>query len=232
MNLKVTNDKRGALEDDHGFGMLFWWSIGILLMTISLFVSARMGLFQETMYKKHGKHPDEALFYTHFLPLPAFIPLIRNIIFHSVVALRSAPISFQFLEIHIPSQVLYLIGNMITQYVCIKSVYVLTTECSSLTVTLVVTLRKFASLLFSIFYFQNPFTSAHWLGTLFVFVGTVIFVEIVPKIMEMFENNKCSINGGNENEDRFKLESKRKTDPHVNVHYQPLVTNEDDENED
>lgn len=77
---------------------------------------------------------------------------------------------------------LYLLGNVLTQYLCISSVYVLTTECSSLTVTLVVTLRKFVSLLFSIVYFQNPFTLFHWSGTLLVFVGTVIFTEIVPSI--------------------------------------------------
>jgi len=57
-----------------------------------------------------------------------------------------------------PSMLLYLIGNIITQYVCISAVFVLTTECASLTVTLVVTLRKFLSLLFSILYFNNPFT--------------------------------------------------------------------------
>lgn len=36
--------------------------------------------------------------------------------------------------------------------VCIRGVFILTTECASLTVTLVVTLRKFVSLIFSILY--------------------------------------------------------------------------------
>ena len=65
---------------------------------------------------------------------------------------------------------------------CIKSVFILTTEVSSLAVTLVVTLRKFVSLLFSIFYFQNPFTFNHWIGTALVFSGTVIFTEVIPKL--------------------------------------------------
>lgn len=67
---------------------------------------------------------------------------------------------------------------------CIGSVYVLTTECTSLTVTLVVTLRKFLSLIFSILYFKNPFTIYHWIGTSLVFVGTIIFTEILPKIQQ------------------------------------------------
>lgn len=38
--------------------------LGIACLTIALFISARMGIYQETLYKKHGKHPQEALFYT------------------------------------------------------------------------------------------------------------------------------------------------------------------------
>lgn len=41
---------------------------------------------------------------------------------------------------------IYLTVIILTQYLCINSVFVLATECSLLTVTLVVTLRKFASL--------------------------------------------------------------------------------------
>lgn len=70
---------------------------------------------------------------------------------------------------------------------CISNVYILTTECASLTVTLVITLRKFFSLLFSIIYFQNPFTLAHWIGTIMVFTGTLMFSEVHHK-MKATEN--------------------------------------------
>lgn len=89
-----------------------------------------------------------------------------------------------------PSQWAYIIGNVITQYMCISSVYVLTAECSSLTVTLVVTLRKFVSLLFSIVYFSNPFTIYHWFGTALVFVGTIIFTEVIPSIQKSFASKQ------------------------------------------
>ncbi|XP_014676959.1 PREDICTED: UDP-xylose and UDP-N-acetylglucosamine transporter-like [Priapulus caudatus] len=62
-------------------------------------------------------------------------------------------------------------------YAGVRAVYVLTTECASLSVTLVITLRKFLSLLISIFYFGNPFTVYHWLGTALVFSGTFLFVD-------------------------------------------------------
>jgi hypothetical protein len=36
---------------------------GIGMLTLALMLSAGMGLIQETLYKTHGKYPDEALYY-------------------------------------------------------------------------------------------------------------------------------------------------------------------------
>jgi solute carrier family 35 (UDP-xylose/UDP-N-acetylglucosamine transporter), member B4 len=169
--------------DESPATVFFWWTLGITLLTVALFISARMGLYQEVLYKRYGKYPDEALFYTHLLPLPFFFMLYNNIWEHSVIATGTEPYSIPVVGLTMPLQWVYLIANVLTQYLCISSVYVLTTECSSLTVTLVVTLRKFVSLLFSIVYFQNPFTVYHWVGTLLVFIGTIIFTEVVPRMM-------------------------------------------------
>ena len=69
------------------------------------------------------------------------------------------------------------------QYVCILSVFLLTAECTSLTVTLVLTLRKFLSLIFSVVYFSNPFTWALGLGAVLVFGGSTLFSD-APKILQ------------------------------------------------
>lgn len=42
----------------------FWWILGISLLTIALFVSARMGIYQEVLYSRYGKNAREALYYT------------------------------------------------------------------------------------------------------------------------------------------------------------------------
>jgi len=149
----------------------FWWVIGIIILTTALLLSARMGIFQETLYREHGKHPEEALYYTHLLSLPLFVVSGSNIYKHFNILMESEKYQIPFLGIAMPLLALYMIGNVITQYMCISSVYVLTTECTSLTVTLVVTLRKFLSLIFSIVYFNNPFTLGHWFGTLLVLQG-------------------------------------------------------------
>ncbi|MGH0145976.1 UNVERIFIED_CONTAM: hypothetical protein FKN15_049786 [Acipenser sinensis] len=62
---------------------------GIAMLTFALLMSARMGIFQETLYKKYGKHSKEALFYNHCLPLPGFLLLASDICNHSVLFSQS-----------------------------------------------------------------------------------------------------------------------------------------------
>lgn len=101
-----------------------------------------------------------------------------SLVQHANIASNSEITSIPILNIGIPLLWVFLLLNVVTQYMCISNVYILTTECASLTVTLVITLRKFFSLLFSIIYFQNPFTFAHWIGTIMVFTGTLMFAEV------------------------------------------------------
>lgn len=77
------------------------------------------------------------------------------------------------------------------RYVCIRGVFILTTECASLTVTLVVTLRKFLSLIISILYFHNPFTAWHWVGTAVVFLGTLLYTEVWSSIRVAMKGEKA-----------------------------------------
>ncbi|XP_028670254.1 UDP-xylose and UDP-N-acetylglucosamine transporter [Erpetoichthys calabaricus] len=161
-----------------GFWSFLHWLVGIAMLTFALLLSARMGIFQETLYKKYGKHSKEALFYNHCLPLPGFLLFSSNIYKHAALFSQSAPIEIPIIGTTVPVMWLYLLMNVLTQYVCIRGVFILTAECASLTVTLVVTLRKFISLIISIIYFRNPFTVWHWLGTLVVFIGTLMYTEV------------------------------------------------------
>ncbi|NXG20909.1 S35B4 protein, partial [Grallaria varia] len=173
---QVASDSSSNEED--GLQVFLWWLLGIAALTFALLMSARMGIFQETLYKRFGKHSKEALFYNHALPLPGFLLLAPNIYHHAVLFSRSEPFQVPLLGLTMPIMWFYLFMNVITQYVCIRGVFTLTTECPSLTVTLVVTLRKFLSLIFSILYFHNPFTGWHWLGTALVFLGTLMYTEV------------------------------------------------------
>ncbi|XP_054712120.1 nucleotide sugar transporter SLC35B4-like [Uloborus diversus] len=150
--------------------------IGIALMSFALILSAGLGIYQETLFKKYGKHPKEALFYSHALPLPGFLLLIGDI--YPQLHLFSKSGIIELFLFNIPLLWLYLIGNVITQYICVRSVFTIAAKYSSLTVTMIITFRKFVSLIFSIIYFQNPFTNLHWFATFLVFAGTLLFTDL------------------------------------------------------
>ena len=113
---------------------------GIALLTFALFTSARMGIMQEVLYGKYGKHPREALFFTvshfiislisfiivkrlfliqHALPLPGFILLFSDIANHVHIANSSQPLDWSFIPLlaAVPRIWIYLLGNVITQSV-------------------------------------------------------------------------------------------------------------------
>ncbi|XP_029471103.1 UDP-xylose and UDP-N-acetylglucosamine transporter [Rhinatrema bivittatum] len=177
MSAKQVTSQANSSEED-GFSAFLWWLLGIASLTFALIMSAKMGIFQETVYKQFGKHPREALFYNHFLPLPGFLLFAPDIYNHALLFSQSESFHEPVLGLKIPVMWIYLLMNVITQYICIRAVFILTTECTSLTVTLVVTLRKFVSLIISILYFQNPFTAWHWVGSGFVLLGTLLYTEM------------------------------------------------------
>ena len=103
----------------------------------------------------------------------AFVPSFRRILVRTHL--------FIYLSIY----------TFISTRLFIQGVYILTSEVSSLVCTLVVTLRKFFSLLFSIYYFENPFSVYHWIGTSLVFGGTVIFLDLINMIRnQLFRSDK------------------------------------------
>ena len=79
-----------------------WLLTGLVFLTVALLLSSLMGIFQEKLYAKHGKHPREAMFYCvcyhdnvvttswlhmvlppppqHVLPMPAFLIFAPDII--------------------------------------------------------------------------------------------------------------------------------------------------------
>ncbi|XP_036431838.1 UDP-xylose and UDP-N-acetylglucosamine transporter [Colossoma macropomum] len=189
MSAKQVSVEKGATEEEGVYTFLHWL-LGIGMLTFALLMSARMGIFQETLYKQYGKHSKEALFYNHCLPLPGFLLLSTNIYNHAVFFSQSTPVEVPVIGQPVPVMWVYLLMNVITQYVCIRGVFILTTECTSLTVTLVVTLRKFLSLIISILYFQNPFTAWHWVGTAVVFLGTLLYTEVWSSIQTAVKGEK------------------------------------------
>lgn len=128
----------------------------------------------------HHIHPC-SLFLQHALLLPSFLFLssnIRQTISHFSLSSPIDFFSFHTSQLALPKLWVFLFVNVLSCYCCSKSVFLLNGLCTSLTITLLITLRKFFSLILSIQIFKNVFTLQHWLGTVLVFGGTLIFAEI------------------------------------------------------
>jgi UDP-xylose/UDP-N-acetylglucosamine transporter B4 len=158
---------------------------------------------------------QESMFYLHLLALPMFISIRKDLAAQFVtinagprfsvripipLALDSSispfiqlnPSSFvsmspSQMEIHIPITYLSLLMNTLTQLLCVAGVHRLTTRVSALSVTLVLVVRKAASLVMSVVGFgilgdsrgmrwektQKVNVRMMWIGALMVLLGSV-----------------------------------------------------------
>ncbi|KAM3078187.1 golgi uridine diphosphate-N-acetylglucosamine transporter [Clarireedia jacksonii] len=160
------------------------FSTGLVILFVAQVLSAIMGLYTEETYKEYGPHWKENLFYSHLLALPLFAPFIpsmhRQLLrlassnpltlpTHDFLLTLPAPLKSTLSSIHLPSQLVYLATNVLTQYACIRGVNLLAAASSALTVTIVLNVRKLVSLLLSIWLFGNRLSPGTMLGACLVF---------------------------------------------------------------
>ncbi|KZT74481.1 UAA transporter, partial [Daedalea quercina L-15889] len=142
---------------------------------------------------------QEALFYLHFLSMPLFL-FVRKDLQAQLRALSAGSkyalplpnpvrsmvaVTFPRSALHVGDEVLIpeayipLFLNMLTQLLCVAGVHRLTARVSSLTVTLVLVVRKAVSLLISVLLFRGAGrvtggkAALMWAGAVLVFAGTV-----------------------------------------------------------
>lgn len=173
--------------------MTIRYFIGIAILTGALILSGVMGQAQDSTYAEFGRqHWEEGMFYLHFLSLPMFLPLYSDIAQQVAVANASPPITLLPAEaglyasqygfkmypptIRVPVYWIPLIFNVLTQLVCVSGVHRLTAKVSSLTVTLVLAVRKAVSLVLSVVLIGGG-TGDRWLwgGSLLVLSGTILY---------------------------------------------------------
>ncbi|KAF8529227.1 UAA-domain-containing protein [Hysterangium stoloniferum] len=180
---------------------------GIVILTLALVISGLMGLSQDKTYARYGRGDwEESMFYLHFLALPGFSLVWRDIVrqvrtVHSSVRVEvgleiiAVPLR-RFLQresvmgswpnawilrhiwkrgIVIPSFYIPLAVNVMTQLLCVSGVNRLTSRVSSLTVTLVLVVRKAVSLGISVVVLRRGQGEGGllWTGAGLVLVGTI-----------------------------------------------------------
>jgi len=154
---------------------------GVTLLSLALLTSGFMGLFQEQTYAKYGReHWHEALFYSHLFSLPLFV-LQAGTLRQQVANANQTPRewigickSYEALGFYIPSYYTKLALNVLTQLLCINGVNRLTSRVSSLSVSLILVVRKAVSLLISVVLLNHQTGSLSlWSGAAAVLLGTL-----------------------------------------------------------
>ena len=120
-SLNVTAGKEGLIAPKQQVAV---WErlVGIGMLTYALFGSALLGINQEKMYAKFGKHPHEALFFIHALSLPVFIFMWTDIYKHAKLFQASPALNMPIFSriVRVPCMWVWLLGNIVTQLICIK----------------------------------------------------------------------------------------------------------------
>lgn len=149
-------------------------AVGFSILALAMMLSAFQGIYADRLYETHGRdHWKEALFYSHALSLPLFLPAYPQIKSQWDSLFDSAPLRLACLDtsVAVPAKLAFLVLNITTQYLCIRGVHLLSATSSSLTVTIVLNVRKLVSLLLSIYLFGNQLSVGVLLGAVCVFGG-------------------------------------------------------------
>ncbi|PVU93966.1 hypothetical protein BB559_003129 [Furculomyces boomerangus] len=168
--------------------------IGVIVLSVSVILSSLLGVYQEYVYMKFKGNWKESLFYLHFLALPLFSLSWSEIAQQfSVFGLNyelsdTNPIKnaqknnlqtcrpiLDFGYWNISSSWVYLVLIVSTQIICTLGVNYFSTKTSSLTLNLVLTLRKLTSLGLSIVLFNNNISHGFIYGSCVAIFGTSIY---------------------------------------------------------
>lgn len=145
------------------------YTIGIVMLIVSLFCTGLLGLLQEETYRKYGPCWKEGVFYTHALSLPIFI-FLRFDVGQGLKSLsRTSPSNSVWIAYII------LIGNLVSQLICVSGVNRLSSQVSSVSTQIVLTIRKAISLCFSVWWFGNDWDYKLALGASMVFGGSILY---------------------------------------------------------
>lgn len=197
----------GGVGDEASAAYYFTWLLGILILTTVLVLQTLLSFYQNHITEKYGKAPYEAMFYMHTFSLPMFLAQPAALAASAARWSASSPASTVLSgmgsdpSLSLPAQLLgklllalvslggaggvfdwpimwlYVALNVVTQYVCLVGVYNLISLADPLTVNVTLTVRKFVSLMLSIYVFNNTFTALHWLGAVLVFGGAVLYSQ-------------------------------------------------------
>ena len=180
---------------------------GFALLAAALFIAAFLGLYVDSLYDAHGRSSNvisENIFYSHMLSLsfyastlsslkPGFLSLAASPpLSVTLVSAQPKGLASPFYDMlnYLPTALIMLVLNALTQYVCISGVNKLSARSSSLTVGILLNIRKLVSLLLSIWIFGNQLSPGVIVGAGLVFAGGGLYAIPTRKAKETKSNEE------------------------------------------
>ncbi|KAF0720254.1 Aste57867_441 [Aphanomyces stellatus] len=153
----------------HTLALMGHWRVGIFLLFLGLVLGSLLGHLQNDIMRHFtvpGKpHPaEENMFYIHVLSL-GFMFMGQDLRATWTAWTSSSLLAFVALSV-------------VTNYLCIRAVYHLASLVSTVSLQVILTGRKAASLVFSVFYFGAPFSMGQWGGTAVLFGGVLLYANV------------------------------------------------------
>jgi UDP-xylose/UDP-N-acetylglucosamine transporter B4 len=161
------------------------WAIGIAMLAFVQLLQGFLGHVQAGLYKRFqhlapkNELCDEYLFTSHIAALLPLLLLRDDITVAAKAAWASEPLALPFqLPFQLPSRVVWLFVNNISQTICLKGVFRASATLSPLALTILLSVRKFVSVIVSIVVFSNPWSNYHSLATLLIFGGAFAYSQV------------------------------------------------------
>lgn len=148
---------------------------GIIILIGSSILSSLLSCYNEWTYKKYGKYWQENLFYSHLLSIPLFFTNIFGLK-EQLVEVVKYPVGYQMQQIYISNQLIAFFMNLVSQYFCITGVNMLASKTDATTLSIVLLVRKFVSLILSVFIFKNKMSYTSYFGIVLVFFGAFLYI--------------------------------------------------------
>lgn len=170
----------GPIPGPPGYG---GFALGVTSMILAQFMASAMGLYLERTFRSYGPSWRETLFFTHVLALPFFLPFASTIWWELQGLLDSEPflapdtMAAGLVPFNPPILLVYLFLNVFTQYLCVSGVNQLASSSSALSVSIVLNLRKFISLVLSYCVFGHRIDMGMVCGATFVFIGAAWYSQ-------------------------------------------------------
>jgi len=175
-----------ASTENKAHDSLHVWAVGIAMLAFVQLLQGILGHIQSGFYKNYANLAskselcDEYLFTSQIV---ALVPL--TLMWEDLGAAISAAIaSEKALLGPLPSRIVWLILNCFANAVCLKGVFRTSSIVSPLTLTIILSVRKFLSIIFSVVWFRNSWTALHSMAVVLIFGGAFAYSQAPEGVRE------------------------------------------------